>query len=63
MMTEAILLVLLFVVLLAWGKASFLYKQLTAYMAMKKVDPPTVEEWEIAAKVTWRSLFIWRKKK
>lgn len=56
MLGYAILSALLVIAVGGWISTAFKYRQLTAYLALKKISPPTVAEWEKCAKVVWRSL-------
>ena len=60
MLNEIILGILVLVMIGCWGVARFKYEQLVAYMALKKVEEPTEEEWEKCAKAVWLSLW-WKK--
>lgn len=56
-----ILMILLAVAAGGWAIEWFKYRQLTAFLALRHMEPPTMEEWEKCAEIVWRSLF--RRKK
>ena len=42
--------------LLGWLSEWFTNKQHAAYLALKKVPAPTMEEWKLCAKIVWASI-------
>lgn len=43
--------------LIGWLSEWFTNKQLAAYLTLKRVPAPTMEEWKLCAKLVWFSLF------
>lgn len=56
MNTIAILAVLLVIAVGGWIINWFKYRQLSAYLALKKVETPSFAEWELCAKMVWQDL-------
>lgn len=41
---------------IGWLSEWFTNRQLSAYLALKKIPAPTMEEWKLCAKIVWASI-------